>query len=393
MDPRENPFAPGAGSPPPELAGRDPILERIAIALDRIRSGRHAKSVLLIGLRGVGKTVLLNRVALEAEARQIICPSVETPEGRSLPSLLVPTLHHALARLDRAEAAKGQARRAWRALSGFIRSAKIKYQDVEFHLDVEPQPGFADTGNLDVDLSDLFSAVGRAARERDTAVAIFIDELQYVEEDQLAALIAALHRCQQTQVPVTVVGAGLPQLVGNTGKAKTYAERLFDFPEIGRLDRDSAARAVEAPLARQSVSIEPPALDEILIRTHGYPYFLQEWGSHAWLTAKTSPITLTDARRATILALIALDTSFFRVRYDRCTPAERRYLRAMAELGAGPHKSGDIARILRRKVTSVAPLRSALMSKGMVYSPAHGDTAFTVPLFDTYMKRALPPEA
>lgn len=241
--------------------------------------------------------------------------------------------------------------------------------------------------------SDLFGAVGRAAKERAGAVAIFIDELQYVQEDQLAALITALHRCQQRQLPVTVVGAGLPQLVGNTGKAKTYAERLFDFPEIGRLDHDSAAQAVAAPIERQGVRIEPAALDKMLGRTQCYPYFLQEWGSHAWLAATGSPITMADVRTATELALAALDTSFFRVRYDRCTPTERRYLRAMAELGAGPHKSGDIAAILGRKVTSVAPLRSALVSKGMIYSPAHGDAAFTVPLFDGFMKRTLPLEA
>jgi len=393
MDPRENPYAPGAGSPPPELAGRDPILERIAINLDRIRAGRHAKSILLIGLRGVGKTVLINRVARDAEARNIICPTFESLEDRSLPAMLAPTLHNVLAQLDRFETAKGHAQSAWRALSGFVRSAKIKYKDIEFHLDIDAEPGIADTGNLDFDLSDLLGAVGQAAKERDKAVAIFIDELQYVKEDQLAALITALHHCQQRQLPVTVVGAGLPQLVGNTGKAKTYAERLFDFPEIGRLDRESAGRAVEAPAERQGVRIEPVALDEIVTRTQGYPYFLQEWGSHAWHAAATSPITLTDARRATVLALVALDASFFRVRYERCTPAERRYLRAMSALGAGPHKSGDIAATLRRKVTSVAPLRRALLSKGMIYSPAYGDTAFTVPLFDAFMRRTMPLEA
>ena len=387
MDPRENPYAPGAGSPPPELAGRDPILERIAIGLDRIRAGRHAKSVLLIGLRGVGKTVLINRIARDAEARNIICPTFESPDDRSLPAMLVPSLHNVLAKLDPVETAKGHAKRAWRALSGFVRSARVKYHDIEFHLDIDPEPGFADSGNLDIDLSDLFGAVGEAAKERGKAVAIFIDELQYVKEDQLAALITALHRAQQRQLPITVVGAGLPQLVGNTGKAKTYAERLFDFPEIGRLDRISAMRAVEAPAERHGVRLEPEALDEILNQTQGYPYFLQEWGSHVWLTATASPITLADARRATVLALATLDANFFRVRYHRCTPTERGYLRAMAELGAGPHKSGDIAETLGRKVTSVAPLRGALMSKGMIYSPAHGDTAFTVPLFDGFMKR------
>lgn len=390
MDPRENPYAPGAGSPPPELAGRDSVLENIAINLDRIKAGRHAKSVLLIGLRGVGKTVLLNRIAQEAEAREIVCPMFEAPEDRSLPSMLAPTLRGALLRLDRFEAAKGRVLQAWRALSGFIRAARVKYDDIEFYLDIDPEPGFADTGNLEIDLSDLFSVVGEAAGARDRAIAIFIDELQYVNEDELAALITALHRCQQRQLPVTVVGAGLPQLVGNTGKAKSYAERLFDFPEIGKLDREAAIRAVQAPAKREGARFEPAALDEILKQTQGYPYFLQEWGSQAWLVAARSPITSADIDRATELALAALDTGFFRVRYDRCTPTERLYLRAMAELGPGPHKSGDIADIMGRKVTSVAPLRSTMISKGMIYSPEHGDTAFTVPLFDEFIKRTMP---
>ena len=390
MDPRINPYAPGAGSPPPELAGRDTIVENIAIRLDRIKAGRHAKSVLLIGLRGVGKTVLINRIAREAEAREIVCPIFEAPEDRSLPSMLAPALRGALIRLDRFEAAKGHVRRAWRGLSGFIGAAKIKYEDVEFQLDIDPEPGFADTGNLETDLSDLFRAVGEAAAERNSAIAIFIDELQYVQKDELAALITALHHCQQRQLPVTIVGAGLPQLVGNAGKAKTYAERLFDFPEIGKLDRDAAIRAVQAPAQREGAGFEPAALDEILRQTQGYPYFLQEWGSHAWLVAPRSPITRADVDTGTELALATLDAGFFRVRYNRCTPTERRYLRAMAALGAGPHKSGDIADIMDRKVTSVAPLRSALISKGMIYSPEHGDTAFTVPLFDAFMKRAMP---
>lgn len=390
MDPRKNPYAPGAGSPPPELAGRDPVLKNIAINLDRIKAGRHAKSVLLIGLRGVGKTVLLNRIAQEAEARDIVCPIFESPEDRSLPSVLAPTLRTALLRLDRLEAAKGYVQRAWRVLSGFIRAAKVKYEDIEFHLDIDPEPGLADSGDLEIDLSDLFAAVGEAAGERNRAIAIFIDELQYVKEDELAALITALHRCQQRQLPVTVVGAGLPQLVGSTGKAKSYAERLFDFPKIGKLDRAAAIRAVQAPAEREGAGFEAAALEEIARQTQGYPYFLQEWGSHAWLVAEHSPITSVDIDRATELALAALDTGFFRVRYDRCTPTERQYLRAMAELGVGPHKSGDIAEIMGRKVTSVAPLRSTLISKGMVYSPEHGDTAFTVPLFEEFMKRTMP---
>jgi len=280
--------------------------------------------------------------------------------------------------------------RAWRVLSGFIRSAKAKYGDLEFYLDIDPEPGSADTGDLELDLSDLFRALGEAAAERKKVIAVFIDELQYVDENELAALITALHHCQQHQLPITVVGAGLPQLVGKTGKAKSYAERLFDFAEIGRLDREAAIRAVQTPAEREGANFEPEALEEILRQTQGYPYFLQEWGAHSWLVAMRSPITREDVDRATDLALSELDRGFFRVRFDRCTPTERQYLRAMADLGPGPHKSGDIAEIMGRKVSSVAPLRSTLISKGMVYSPEHGDTAFTVPLFDEFMKRTMP---
>lgn len=389
MDPRKNPYAPGAGSPPPELAGRDPILETIAVSLDRIKAGRHAKSVLLIGLRGVGKTVLLNRIARNAEAHEILCPIMEAPKNRSLPTILAPAVRSALLRLDRLQAAKDLVQRAMRGLAGFIKTAKVKYKDLELRLESEPEPGVADSGDLEIDLSDLFEVVGEVAAERDRAIAIFIDELQYVKENELAALITALHRCQQRQLPVTLVGAGLPQLVATSGKAKSYAERLFDFPEIGALDGAAAIDAVQLPAEKENVRFEPAAVEEILRQTQGYPYFLQEWGSHAWLVARSSPITSADIAEATKLALTALDAGFFRVRFDRCTPKERQYLRAMAELGPGPHRSGDIASIMDRKVTSAAPLRSTLISKGMIYSPEHGDAAFTAPLFDAFMRRTI----
>ena len=269
---------------------------------------------------------------------------------------------------------------------------KLKYDDVEFGIDLGSEAGIADTGDLESDLSGLLKAVAEVAREHRNALVLFIDELQYVEETQLAALITALHRCAQDQLPLTLVGAGLPQLVGQTGRAKSYAERLFTFPEIGPLERDAAEQALRAPAQRNDVDFEQAALDEILFRTQAYPYFLQEWGKHSWDRAAQSPITLADVRFATELALAELDASFFRVRFDRLTPAEKRYLRAMATLGQGPHRSGDIAHVLHKKVRSVAPTRATLISKGMVYSPAHGDTSFTVPLFDEYMKRVMPDE-
>jgi len=390
MDPRANPYAPGAGSPPPELAGRDELIERAAIALDRIRAGLTAKSLLLVGLRGVGKTVLLNRMRNDADGRGFTTLAIEAPEGRSLPALLAPPLRAALLKLDRLAAGGDLARRALRALGGFIRAMKLKYQDVEFGVDLGAEPGVADSGDLEYDLAGLLAVIGEAVRERRTALALFVDELQYVEEAQLAALITALHRCAQRSLPVTLVGAGLPQLIGQTSRAKSYAERLFDFTEIGPLDEVFARLALQAPAAQHDVAYTEEALAAIVRQTQGYPYFLQEWGKHCWDCAQTSPITAADVAVASELAVAELDAGFFRVRFDRLTPAEKRYLRAMANLGPGPHRSGDVAQAMDKPVQAVAPLRANLIAKGMIYSPAHGDTAFTVPLFDAYLRRVMP---
>jgi hypothetical protein len=219
---------------------------------------------------------------------------------------------------------------------------------------------------------------------------VFLDELQYVEEPQLEALITALHRCAQRELPVTLVGAGLPQLRGLTGRAKSYAERLFDFPEVGPLPPAAARLALTRPVEAEGARFDDRAVARIVELTEGYPYFLQEWGKHSWEVADASPITVEDVAAATQLAVAALDESFFRVRFDRLTPAEKRYLRAMADLGPGPHRSGDIAERLGRKVTAMAPLREQLIAKGMIWSPSHGDTAFTVPLFDAFMRRIMP---
>jgi predicted transcriptional regulator len=390
MNPATNPFAPGAGTRPPELAGRDELLATIAITLARVRAGRAAKSVLMVGLRGVGKTVLLDRMRDDAEAAGIHTLRIEAPESRSLPALLAPELRRALLRLSREERAKELATRALRGLAGFAKALKVKYQDIEVGLDFDPEPGLADNGDLEHDLQALLEVAGDAAQAAHTALAIFIDELQYVEEDELASLITALHRVAQRQLPVVLIGAGLPQLRGRTGRAKSYAERLFDFPEVGPLARDAAALALVKPVRTEGADVTPDAVASIIATTQGYAYFLQEWGKHSWDAANTSPITADDVAAASMTAIAALDAGFFGVRFDRLTPAEKRYLRAMAELGPGPHRSGDIARKLGRKVTSLAPLRSQLINKGMIWSPSHGDTGFTVPLFDEFMRRIMP---
>ena len=393
MDPVINPYAPGAGTPPPELAGRDALRENIRIAVKRMRIGNAAKSLILVGLRGVGKTVLLDQMRKDVEALGALTLRIEAPEDRSLPALLAPQLRTTLLGLSKVDAARDLARKSLRALAGFAKALKLKYGDIEVGVDLEAEAGLADNGDLETDLSVLLQQVGLAARSANTILVMFIDELQYVQEDELSALISAMHRCAQEKLPLTLVAAGLPQLVGRAGKAKSYAERLFDYPEIGPLSSSEASIALTRPAEDLDVRFQDAAVDEIFRCTFGYPYFLQEWGKHVWDLAPSSPITKADVERASDVALAALDENFFRVRFDRCTPAERRYLRAMAELGPGPHRSGDIAQTLSQKVISLAPLRNRLIRKGMIWAPSHGDTAFTVPLFHDYLARVMPGDA
>ena len=389
MDPRRNPFAPGAGSKPPELAGREAVLENIAIALDRIRNGRHAQSTILIGLRGVGKTVLLNQMRRTAESDGIIAVPIEAPEGQSLPAMLVPALRTALLKIDRGQAAMTLAKRGLGALARFVKTFKLSYGDLEASIDLG-EVGIADNGDLESDLIDLIDLGGAAAGERGTAMVLFIDELQYVAENELAALITALHRARQNDRPITLVAAGLPQLAGQMGKAKSYAERLFLFTSIGPLNQNAATAAIVHPIEAEDCAIEPEAVRKILEVTRGYPYFLQEWGKQCWDAADQCPITARDVDLAYPTAIAALDDSFFRVRFDRMTPSEKRYLRAMADLGEGPYNSTTIAEHLDRKPSSLGPVRASLIAKGMIYTPGYGETAFTVPLFDAFMRRIMP---
>lgn len=390
MDPRRNPFAPGAGSRPPELAGRESAIEGVAIALDRIRNGRHAQSAILIGLRGVGKTVLLNEMRRAAEGEGIVTVPIEAPEGQSLPAMLVPALRTALLKLDRGQAAMTLAKRGLGALARFVKAFKLSYGELAASIDLG-EIGIADNGDLESDLIDLIDLVGAAAGERGTSLVLFIDELQYVPERELAALITALHRARQNDRPITMVAAGLPQLAGQMGKAKSYAERLFLFTSIGPLDTTAATAAIVHPIEAEGCSIEPEAIARILEITRGYPYFLQEWGKQCWDTAERCPITAEDVAIANPTAISALDDSFFRVRFDRMTPSEKLYLRAMADLGEGPYNSTAIAEHLGRKPSSFGPVRASLVAKGMIYTLGYGQSAFTVPLFDAFMRRIMPP--
>lgn len=390
MDRVRNPYVPGAGTPPPELTGRQEILSNAKVMLARIRGGKPTKSMMLVGLRGVGKTVLLNKIEEIATAEGYEAKLLEVVENRSLAALITPALRQLLLKLDRMENISTQVKRALGVLKSFAGAVKVKIGEVEIGLDIEPERGTADAGDLELDLPELFVAVAEAAAARKTAIAIIIDELQYLDEEELSALIMAMHRVAQKNLPLVLVGAGLPQLVGLAGRSKSYAERLFDYPEVGPLKPNDAKRAIEKPAKDEGVGYTSASLDQIVKITQGYPYFLQEWGYHTWNIAESSPITPRTVTKASSLAVERLDGSFFRVRFDRLTPREKEYLRAMAELGPGAHRSGDIAELLGIAVQSAAPLRSGLIRKGMIYSPAHGDTAFTVPLFDEFMKRIMP---
>jgi GTPase SAR1 family protein len=388
LNARDNPYVPGAGSPPPELAGRHEVLERAEIALSRVQRGRPSKSLIVVGLRGVGKTVLLVRFQSQAEQLGYRAVKVEALEGKSLPELIVPVVRKLLFDLSLTAAAGEKGRRALRTLRSFMGSVKIAWND--FELGIDPAPGHADSGDLEHDLTDLMVAVGEAAQEKRTAVALCIDEMQYLAEREFGALIVALHTTSQRNLPVILVGAGLPQILALAGASKSYAERLFDFPPVGALDPQDARAALARPAREMGVEYEASALDRIVEVTRGYPYFLQQWGYEVWNLAPRSPISPADVERASARSIAALDQGFFRVRFDRCTPSQRRYLRALADLGEGPQRSGDIAERLGVKVTSVGPIRAKLIAKGMLYSPQHGDTAFTVPLFDDYMRRTMP---
>jgi hypothetical protein len=390
MDTLRNPYAPGAGSPPPAFAGRGALLTQARLTLDRVRLGRAAKSFIAVGLRGVGKTVLLVRVSDLCEERGWRVCMIEARDPADLTRLLLPQLRRVLLDLDRIGALSEKVKRGLRIFRSFLAALKVKHGDLELVLDVEPEVGTADSGDLEADLPDLFVAIGEAAAARETAVALLIDEVQYLSEREMSALIMGLHRVAQRNLPIVLIAAGLPQVVGLTGRSKSYAERLFDFPELGALEPADARRALVEPAGREGVAFEPAALEAILDVTQGYPFFLQEWGYAAWNIAARSPITAADVEAASREAIAKLDKSFFRVRFDRLTPREKDYLRAMAELGPGAHRSGDIAELLGVRVQAAGPLRGGLIRKGMIYSPAHGDTAFTVPLFDAFLKRIMP---
>jgi len=385
MKPEDNPYTPGAGTPPTELAGRDDVLNQAKNAIKRAGNKKLAKSLMLLGLRGVGKTVLLNKIEEIAEDEGCETAIFEAAPDRSLPEMLTPQLHRLLLKLNRREAAGANLKKAFEALQGFASIFKVSFQGIDFSVKEAKA-----TGDLSIDLSDLLSYVGEAAATRQTVAVILIDEVQYVRREDLSALIMALHKISQRKLPLLFFGAGLPQLARLAGEAKSYAERLFLYPEIDRLDFESATRALRKPATDEGVTYEDEAVAIILEETQGYPFFLQAWGYHAWEIAPESPITAGHARQATRLATIELDRGFFKVRLDRLTQRQQEYVRAMAEIGDRLATSTEVADMLGISVKQAAPIRDEVIKKGMAYSPQRGRIAFTVPKFGSFLRRAIP---
>ena len=388
MDPVRNPYSPGAGTRPPALVGRDSEIESMDVALQRLCSGRDGRSQMLTGLRGVGKTVMLNEFEQLADGRGYFHEHVEVGEDGDLAPRLASAFRRVLLSMD---AKRRIGERVRRAL-GVLKAFSIRLPDgPELSIDIDAVYGPADSGDLAMDLSGLFVELGEVARDHDTGVLITIDELHYVALQTLEALVMGLHRAAQLRLPITVAGAGLPSLATLTGEAKSYAERMFAFPVIDSLPVARPGKRSWYPPQDEDVMWEDAALERVIDVTQGYPYFLQEFGKQAWHVAEgPSVITVDDVNRSIPVATAELDDGFFRVRTGRTSDPERAYLRAMAELGPGPARSGDVAALLQKKTTALGPTRDGLIKKALCYSPRWGEIDFTVPMFDEFMKRWIP---
>ena len=388
MDPVRNPYAPGAGTRPPALVGRDAEIEDMDVALQRLVLGKDGRSQMLTGLRGVGKTVMLNEFELIAGARDWFHEHIEVAEDGDLVPRLASAMRRALLSMDARRRIGDQVHRALGVLKAF--SVTVPGGPA-LSIDVEPVTGPADSGDLAGDLSGLFSELGAVARDHGTGLLFTIDELHYVPESTLEAVVMGLHRANQLRLPITVAGAGLPSLAALTGEAKSYAERMFSFITVDSLRPDLAAEALTLPASDEGVAWDDNALDRVVHLTKGYPYFLQEFGKAAWdAAAGPDRITAEDVDAAVPVAIAGLDDGFFRVRTGRTSNPERLYLRAMAELGPGAVRSGEVASVLRRPVTALGPTRDQLIKKALCYSPRWGEIDFTVPMFGEFMKRWIP---
>lgn len=386
MRPHDNPYTPNAGARPPALVGRDRELESFEVLLDRLRRGHTEQSMLITGLRGVGKTVLLTSFEECARERAWTTVEAEITKSTEFGARMGQLARRALLQLAPRERWRERAARAAAVLQSFQLSVAPD-GTLTAGLNVEPAAGLADSGALGDDLTDLLVALGEAAQEQDSGVVFLIDEVHFLATAELEALIAALHKTVQRQLPITLVGAGLPQLPRLAGEAKSYAERLFKFPSIGRLSGPEAEQALVEPAERLEVNYESEAVAAVIDYTEGYPYFLQEYGNALWNSVAAGPITAANVAAARDIVESKLDGSFFRVRAERTTELELRYMRAMAELGSEPQQAKDVATLLGRTSQQMGPTRSRLIEKGLLFTPGHGLAAFTVPQFDRFMRR------
>ncbi|WP_316013782.1 ATP-binding protein [Roseobacter sp. HKCCA0434] len=389
MDPVRNPFSPSAGRRPPELAGRDDVLDTARTACLRAMRTRYGRPMMMLGLRGTGKTVLINEIKRIAADEGLLTSRIEAPENADLARLLVPELRKVLRSLSTREAAREVAVRGLRGLRNLASIFKMEVEGVSMGIEgaADPEPGLADSGDLQFDLPDLFEAVGEAARRAGTGWMLLIDEVQYLNREDLSALIVGLHRVSQSDLPILFVGAGLPQVAKLAGDAKSYAERLFTYPRIDALEPDAARQAIVKPVEEEGATIEDGAVAHIVEKTRGYPFYLQAWGDKAWDIASDDRITVDDVRDAYAATIASLDEGFFRVRLDRLTRGEVTFVAAMSELGDGPYAIADIAAKLDRKPSSLGPARANILKKGMIYNPDHGYLDFSVPLFAEFMRR------
>jgi hypothetical protein len=387
VEARLNPYSPGAGVRPAELAGRSQQIEDFSVLRYRAVAGRPVQSMVLYGLRGVGKTVLLNELMDDARKEDWIVAKIEADVGSTpFRSQVASALNTALRHAQGKPKVAGRFKSALRTFKSFSLGAA---PDGSFSVGIEldPDRGRADTGSLQADLSDLAVDLGEAARELGVGVALFIDEMQHLEKEALAAICQACHEAGQQGLPFFVVGAGLPNLPGALAEAKSYAERLFNYISIDRLQRADAVLAIEAPATDEGVSWDSDAIELVVSASGGYPYFIQQFGQTAWNAASQTPIDAGDARDGIRKGWELLDDGFFRARWERATPAEREYLKTMAADGDGPSSTGEVADRLVRKRTALGPVRASLIAKGLVYSPEHGQIAFTVPGMADFIAR------
>jgi hypothetical protein len=393
VDPIRNPYAPGAGQRPPELAGRDRELEQFEITLQRVAAGRPDRSMVLSGLRGVGKTVLLNALRSQAVNRAWGTGKVEARPDQSIRVPVAQAVHAAVREVAHRHRDPDRVEEVTGVLKAFaLRTAPEDRKGMRWTppVDAVATRGRADSGDLELDLAELFTDVARLAQDLGVGIALFVDEMQDIAGPELGALCGASHEISQQAAPLLVVGAGLPHLPVALAASKSYAERLFRYVSVDRLPRAMADRAWRLPAATEGVDFDQEALDELYRMTDGYPYFVQAYGKVTWDAALGSPIRVSDVLEAAPHAQAELAVGFFGTRFERATPAERDYMTAMADLGADAGDAAittaDVARLLARKPQSLSPARDGLIKKGLVYSAERGRVAFTVPHFGQFLR-------